>query len=389
MNFPASVFTQNKTRKNPFTHPELVNKKSVSKVILEKDVMLHFPYHTFNSIIDLFREAAIDPDVMSIKITCYRLATHSKIINALTNAVRNGKKVTVIIELRARFDEEANLLWKKKLEEAGVTVFIGVSKMKVHAKICLIKKKIQNKFIHYGFISTGNLNEKTALTYSDHCLLTSNKTIMLEVNKVFNYLENPTDKFDFLKSCKSLMISPTSMRKEILSLINREIKHASEKKKAYIILKLNSLSDEELVNKLYDAAKAGVEVKIIVRGICCMYTENKKFILPMQAISIVDEYLEHSRVMVFYNNGQEKLYISSADYMIRNLNHRIEVACPITDKKIKTELLDLLNIQLKDTVKARILNNEQDNQYIEIKNKKKIRSQVEIYKYLQQKSANS
>jgi polyphosphate kinase len=195
---------------------------------------------------------------------------------------------------------------------------------------------------------------------------------MLEVNKVFNYLENPTDKFDFLKSCKSLMISPTSMRKEILSLINREIKHASEKKKAYIILKLNSLSDEELVNKLYDAAKAGVEVKIIVRGICCMYTENKKFILPMQAISIVDEYLEHSRVMVFYNNGQEKLYISSADYMIRNLNHRIEVACPITDKKIKTELLDLLNIQLKDTVKARILNNDQDNQYIEIKNKKKI-----------------
>jgi polyphosphate kinase len=389
MNFPTSVFTQNKTRKNAITHPELINKKSVSKVIFEKDVMLHFPYHSFNSIIDLMREAAIDPDVMSIKVTCYRLATHSKIINALTNAVRNGKKVTVIIELRARFDEEANLFWKQKLEDAGVTVFIGVPKMKVHAKICLIKKKIQNKFIHYGFISTGNLNERTALTYGDHCLLTSNKSIMLEVNKVFNYLENPTTRFDSLKSCKSLMISPTSMRKEILTLINREIKHATEKKKAYIILKLNSLSDEELVNELYLAAKAGVEVKIIIRGICCMYTENKKFIHPIQAISIVDEYLEHSRVMVFYNNGHEKVFISSADYMIRNLNHRFEIACPILDKTIKLEMLDILNIQLKDNVKARVLNNDQDNQYIGVKVKKKIRSQLEIYKYLQQKSPTS
>ena len=389
MDFPEVVFKQNKIRKKPFTHPQLQNSNSVTKVILEKDVMLNFPYHSFNSVIDLLREAAIDPDVLSIKITCYRLAPRSKIINAITNAVRNGKQVTVVLELRARFDEEANLFWKKELEDAGVNVLIGLPRMKVHAKLCLIKKRINNTTTHYGFISTGNLNEKTALAYGDHCLLTSNRSIMADVNRVFNYLENPVTKLPFLKACKTILASPTGMRKQLLALISRETKHAIQKKKAAITLKLNSLSDEMLIEKLYEAARAGVEIKIIIRGICCMYTENKKFKTSIQSISIVDEYLEHARVFIFHNNGHEKVYISSADWMLRNIDHRIEVACPVLDENIKMELKEILNIQLHDNIKARILDNEQNNQYVNPRNTKKIRSQVEIYNYLEKKRGKS
>jgi polyphosphate kinase len=382
INFPESVFNHKSIRNKPFTHPALIKATSVTDVILKKDILLHFPYHSYNSVIDLMREAAIDPDVISIKVTCYRLASRSKIINALTNAVRNGKSVTVVIELRARFDEEANLVWKKELEEAGVIVLIGVPGMKVHAKICLIKKRINNKTIHYGFISTGNLNERTADTYGDHCLLTSDRTIMADVNKVFKYLEHPKSNISNLLACKKLLVSPVSMRNQLLNLINKEIKFAKQKNKASIILKLNSLSDETLILKLDEAAKAGVEIKLIIRGICCMYTENQLFKIPIQAVSIVDEYLEHARVMVFNNNGNELVYISSADWMIRNIDYRIEVACPINDKILKKQLIDLLNVQLHDNVKARILNNEQNNIYVNPRNMKKIRSQEEIYDYL-------
>jgi polyphosphate kinase len=389
MDFPESVFQQTSLRKQPFTHPLLRSTNSVTKVVLEKDIMLHFPYHSFNSIIDMLREAAIDPDVLSIKITCYRLAPRSKIINAIINAARNGKEVTVVIELRARFDEEANLIWKKELEDAGVHVLLGVPRMKVHAKLCLIKKRIKNTTTHYGFVSTGNLNEKTALAYSDHCLLTANPNIMADVNRIFNYLQNPDIKFSFLKTCKTLMVSPTGMRKYLLDLIQRETRHALQKKKAAITLKLNSISDEMLIEKLYEAAKAGVEIKMIIRGICCMYTENNKFKTAIQSISIVDEYLEHARVMIFHNNGQEKIFISSSDWMVRNIDHRIEAACPILDEKIKVEIKDILNIQLKDNIKARILNNEQNNNYVNPRNTKKIRSQVETYNYLSKKRGKS
>ena len=337
----------------------------------------------------MLREAAIDPDVLSIKITCYRLAPRSKIINAIINAARNGKEVTVVIELRARFDEEANLIWKKELEDAGVHVLLGVPRMKVHAKLCLIKKRIKNTTTHYGFVSTGNLNEKTALAYSDHCLLTANPNIMADVNRIFNYLQNPDLKFSFLKTCKTLMVSPTGMRKQLIDLIQRETRHALQKKKAAITIKLNSISDEMLIEKLYEAAKAGVEIKMIIRGICCMYTENNKFKTAIQSISIVDEYLEHARVMIFYNNGQEKIFISSSDWMVRNIDHRVEAACPILDEKIKEEIKDILNIQLKDNIKARILNNEQNNNYVNPRNTKKIRSQVETYNYLFKKRGKS
>jgi len=385
MNFPDSVFKTKGARKKPFTHPLLKNTKSVTNVVFKNDVLLNFPYHSFDSVIDLLREAAIDPNVVSIKITCYRLASRSKIINALTNAVRNGKQVTAVLELRARFDEEANLEWKEELEEAGVKVLLGVPNQKVHAKLCLIKKRENNITTHYGFVSTGNLNEKTALLYGDHCLLTSDRNIMADVNRIFTYLENPKTRGNILNSCKTLMISPTGMRKQLLGLINREIKYAKHKKYASITLKLNSLSDEQLILKLEEAAKAGVEIKMVIRGIFCMYSENKKFKVPVQAISIVDEYLEHARVMLFNNGGNTKMFISSADWMVRNIDHRIEAACPILEKGMQKEIIDMLNIQLRDNVKARILDNDLSNEYVNPRNKSKIRSQVEIYNYLFQK----
>ncbi len=385
MEFPTEVFQNRTTRKKPFTHPELAKTKSISHVVLKKDILLNMPYQSFDSVIDMLREAAIDPDVISIKITCYRLAPRSKVVNAIINAVRNGKKVTVLIELKARFDEEANLYWKKTLEEAGVKVLIGIPRMKVHAKLCVIKKRIDQKVTHYGFISTGNLNEKTALAYGDHCLLTSNEKIMADANRIFNYLEKPNSKINYLKSCQTLLVSPVNMRRQLIQLINKEISNARQNKKASIILKVNSLSDAELIDKLYEAARVGVELKLIIRSICCMYTENKKFKGDVKCLSIVDEYLEHARVMVFHNNGEEKIYLSSADWMIRNIDHRIEAACPVFDEKIKQEIKDILQIQLSDNIKARIINNDLDNTYVNPRNTKKIRSQVETYQYLYRK----
>jgi polyphosphate kinase len=387
MDFPESVFQTKNTRKKSLIHPQLQNVTSVTKVIMEKDIMLNFPYHSFDSVIDLLREAAISPDVISIKLTCYRLAPRSKVINAITNAVRNGKQVTVVLELRARFDEEANLEWKNELEDAGVKVVIGVPNIKVHAKICLIKQRLHNHTIHYGFISTGNLNEKTATLYGDHCLLTSDRNIMADVNRMFNYLENPKNP-EPLRECTMLIPSPVNMRKQLMQLIDREIKAAEEDKYAAITLKLNSLSDEKLILKLDEAARKGVKIKMVVRGICCMYTENKKFKKRVNAISIVDEYLEHARIMIFHHDGKEKVYISSADWMLRNLDHRVEAACPVLDKQIQQELKDIINIQLNDNVKARILNNELDNQYVNPRNTKKIRSQIETYNYLLKKNYN-
>ena len=385
MDFPG-IFKNKNTRRQPFTHPALQNSVRVTDVITQQDVMLHFPYHTFNALIDLLREAAMDPDVTSIKITAYRLAPNSKIINALINAARNGKQVVVMLELKARFDEEANLEWKEILEEEGVKVLLGVPKLKIHAKLCIIKKRSGNKTIQYGFVSTGNLNERTAKVYGDHCLLTSNRNVMADINRIFKYLENWHSGLQPLRSCKTLLVCPVNMRKELEANIIREIKHAKAKKPASIILKINSLSDTRLINKLYEAALAGVEIKMVVRGIFCAMMQNKKFKHPVKAISIVDEYLEHARVMIFHNDGKEKVYISSADWMVRNLDHRVEAAIPVNDPAIRQELKDIIHIQLRDNVKARILDNELSNNYVPSLGKKKIRSQIETYHYLYQKS---
>ncbi len=380
MDFPNQVFNGESKHRRPFDHPMLLERR-VTDVILERDIMLHFPYHSFNPVIDVLRESAIDPDVTAIKITCYRLAKNSKIINALINAVRNGKQVTIMLELRARFDEEANLEWKERLEDEGVKVLIGIPNVKVHAKICLIRKRVNDRIIHYGFVSTGNLNESNAKVYADHCLLTSNKAIMADVNRLFNYIEHYKTGTHFLKACTTIISSPIFVRRELIKLIRNEIKAAKKGKQGLIVAKMNSFSDEELINELYAAAKEGVEIKLIIRGIYCLLSRQEKFKKPVIAISIIDEYLEHGRIWLFHNGGKEKIFISSADWMVRNLDHRVEASCPILDERLKQEFKEILNIQLQDNVKARWLDNNLSNDYVQTDGKK-IRSQVETFNYL-------
>lgn len=386
MEYP-DVFGSKQTRRHkPFVHPEFAKRQRVTEVILQKDVLMSFPYHSFVSVIDLLRESAMDPDVVSIKMTAYRLAPRSKIINALINAVRNGKEVTIMMELRARFDEEANLEWKERLEDEGVKVLFGVPNMKVHAKVCVIKKRVNKKVIQFGFVGTGNLNEKTAKIYADHLLFTANRNVMADINKMFRFFENPKKVgLESLDACKQLMVCPNGMRKQILALIDAEISAAKEKKTAHIIVKLNSLSDKQLIQKLYEAAAVGVQIEMIIRGIYCAFSEQKKFKQNISAISIVDEYLEHARVFIFHNSGKQRMYISSADWMMRNLDYRIEAAVEIKNKELKRELLDIIQIQLADNVKARLLNNTLSNEYVLAGTNRKVRSQLDIYTYLKRK----
>ncbi len=388
MDFPDvfKAYKKPEERKS-FLHPKFPNDQRVTEVILKEDVLLSFPYHDYRPVVDLLRESAIDPDVKSIQITAYRLASSSKIINALIGAARNGKDVTVMLELRARFDEESNLEWKEILEPEGIKVLTGIPNRKVHAKLCVIKKRVHGKTFQYGFVSTGNFNEKTARIYGDHLLMTSDRGIMADINKVFSALRKPKeDPAETLKHCKSLLVSSPFMREKIFWHIDKEIAEAKAGRKAEMIIKVNSLSDRECIRKLYEAAKVGVEIKLIVRGIYCAVNQ-KDFKKKIRAISIVDEYLEHARVMYFYNRGAEDLYISSADWMTRNLDYRIEAAVKITQKNLKKELKDILEIQLKDNVKARILDKNLRNGYVEKnKNEPEFRSQIETYKYLVSKN---
>ena len=386
MGFP-NVFKKyhRPVERTSFFHPDLENQPRVTDVITQKDVLLSFPYHNFVHMIDLLREAAMDPDVLSIQLTAYRLASNSKIGNALINAVRNGKDVTVMLELRARFDEEHNLDWKERFEMEGVKVLIGIPNKKVHAKLCIIKKRVNGKTIQYGFVSTGNINEKTAKIYGDYCLMTSNRAIMADINKVFNALKRPKqDLAHTLKMGKGLLVCPTDMRNAILHYLDIEIGEAKAGRDAHVIVKVNSLSDKIIIKKLYEAAEAGVKIEMIVRSIYCVVNQ-KSFIQPIRAISIVDEYLEHARVMYFHNSGRHHVYISSADWMTRNLDHRIEAAVRINDKELKNELIDMLKIQLKGNVKARILSNNLQNEYVQ-NDSPKYRSQIETYRYLKSKT---
>lgn len=383
MDFPK-VLPNATPRPSAFRHPALKRTQLVSETILQRDVMLHFPYHSFDPVIDLLREAAMDDDVLSIHITAYRLASNSKVINALVNAARNGKKVIVCLELKARFDEEANLEWKSTLEEEGVLVWVGVPNKKVHAKLCCIRKRQGKKILTYGFISTGNLNEKTAEVYADHCLLTASPMLMAEVQKVFTYLGTWRNGLTPLRGLRHLLVAPTNMRRKILDHIQGEIRLARKGKPAEIIVKLNSLSDGILLDALYKAAKAGVQVHLIVRGIFCQRVQAKGVETQIHAISIVDQYLEHARVLIFGRGGDPLVYISSADWMVRNLDHRVEVATPVYDTKIKQELIDIIRIQLADNQKARILEPGLTNKYV-LASRKKIRSQEQTYVYLRSK----
>jgi polyphosphate kinase len=363
---------------NKYLHPTA----SIINVLKKRDVLLHYPYQSFSSFIDLLREAAIDPKVVSIKITAYRLAKKSNVINALISAVKNGKDVTAVMEIQARFDEEANIQWSNALQEEGVKVIYGVPGLKVHSKMCLIKRKEGGKFVQYACVGTGNFNEQTATLYSDHSLFTSRKEITSEVSKLFDFFENNLH----LHKYQHLVVSPLSMRKKMVAHIDKEIKNAKAGKPAYMILKMNNLVDIDLIKKLYVASKAGVNIKLIIRGICSLIPGIKGMSENIEAVSIVDRYLEHSRIFVFCNGGNELYYFSSADWMTRNLDYRVEVTCPVYDKELQEELRTMLNIQLSGNVKARIIDEFQTNRYKKRDNSKiKIRSQVAFYNYLKEK----
>lgn len=362
----------------PIMHPNLAENKSVIDVVRNKDIMLCYPYHSFNHFIDLLREAAIDPSVKAIKMTLYRVAKYSNVVNALVNARKNGKKVTVLIELQARFDEKANIYWTQKLEEAGATIINGVPGLKVHSKLCLIIRKENNILKNYACIGTGNFNESTAYIYSDHLLLTSNQAITKEVAHVFDFLESNYKHINY----DHLLVAPHYMRNKLYGLINTEIKNAKAGKKAYIYLKMNNLVDRKMIEKLYQASKAEVKINIIVRSICSLVPGIEGLSENIEIISIVDKYLEHSRIFIFANGGNEKYYISSADWMIRNLDKRIEVAVPIYDKDIQQELKTFIEIQLKDNVKARIIDKDQKNKYVDKGLENEIRrAQVDLYNF--------
>ena len=363
----------------PMGHPDLKDAKSLLSVIAKKDVLLAYPFHSFDAIVDILREAAIDPNVKSIKINIYRVASNSKVINALLNAVKNGKKVTAVMELTARFDEEANIHWSNKLQEGGVHVIAGVPGLKVHSKLILISRKQDRKIVNYAHVGTGNFHEKTALIYSDMSLLTANPKITAEVERVFDYIENPYR----AKRFNHLIVSPVNTRRKFIALINKEIKNASAGKEGYILLKLNNLVDKEMIKKLYEASAAGVKIELIVRGVCSLVPGVKGISENITAISIVDRFLEHSRIIVFGNDRDPKYFIASADWMTRNLDHRIEVCTPIYDKNLQKILRDTLQFQLDDNTKSRILDKDQKNKHKETTSTKKVQSQLATYKYFQ------
>lgn len=359
-------------------HPKLKGNKSLFEILKKEDILLTFPYQTFDHVIDFLREAAIDPAVSSIKITLYRVARDSKIINALINALQNGKTVTVVVELQARFDEQANLNIANKLQDEGATLIYGVPGLKVHSKLIYINRKEGNQTVTYAHVGTGNFNESTAKIYSDFSLFTSDIRITSEVEKVFHFFKNNYKAGTY----KHLLVAPFYMRNKLLKLIQNEIKNAKAKKPALIQIKLNSLTDEELIKKLYAASNAGVKIQLIIRGICSLVPGVKGMSENIEAISLVDQFLEHARCMIFHNNGNELVYISSADWMIRNLDFRTEVSCPIFDPSLKQAIKKIFELQWNGSTKVRILNEKLDNPYKQSNDGVKRRAQLEIYKYL-------
>lgn len=366
------------TKVQPLEHRKLPRFESILSTLRHQDIMLHYPYQSFHYIIDLLREASIDPQVRAIKMTLYRVASDSKVVNALINAARNGKAVTVFMELQARFDEEANIYWAEKMQEEGVKLIQGIPGFKVHSKLLLIRRKEGNKNVYYANVGTGNFNEQTARIYADDSLLTSDPDITSDVNSVFHLFESKYNPPKFRK----LIVAPFHMRNFFIRMINNEIKIAKSGKEAWFIVKLNNLVDDKMVKKLYQASEAGVKIKIICRGTCTLVPGVKGQSENIEVISIVDKFLEHSRVFVFNNGGKEKYYISSADWMVRNLDNRIEVACPVEDTSLQQELKTMLLIQLKDNTKARLVNYPVVNEYKERDKVPEIRSQVAIYDYL-------
>jgi len=349
---------------------------SILESISKKDFLQYTPYHTFTYILKFLREAALDPKVRTIKITVYRLASNSQVAASLINAVKNGKQVTVQIELQARFDEQANIEYAEQLQAEGVKLIFGVPGLKVHSKICLIEREEEEVIKRYGFVSTGNFNESTARIYTDYTLFTANDAILKELNKVFDFFETTYK----INKYKHLIVSPHYTKSAFLKLIDNEIANAILGKEAYIKIKMNSFTSYKMIDKLYEASRAGVKIQLIVRGICCLVPGIKGMSENIEAISVIDKFLEHTRVFAFANAGNPKVYISSADWMTRNLDNRVEVGCPIYDEDIKNEIMETFEICWQDNVKARLFNEKQDNQYRKTV-KPEVRSQFATYEY--------
>mgnify|MGYP001470000814 FL=1 len=350
--------------------------KSVFKAIDQRDFLLYTPYHSFSFVIKFLREAALDPEVTIIKITIYRLSKLSNVASSLINAAKNGKKVLVQIELQARFDETNNIIYAEQMQAAGVELIFGIPGLKVHSKICIIEKKTDGNKRRYGFISTGNFNEDTAKFYTDYTLFTSDERILKEVNKVFNFLQVHYKR----KNYKHLIVSPHHTHNALVKMINKEIENHKSGLSSGIRLKLNAITNFSIIDKLYQASSEGVKIQMIVRGICCLIPGIKGMSENIEVISIVDKFLEHPRVYQFDNGGSPKIYISSADFMTRNIENRVEVAVPIYDVRLQRQIKDVFDIIWNDNIKARRLNGPNQNAFVK-NNLKANRSQFEIYEY--------
>ena len=363
----------------PIRIPRLDEPGSIFDAIRERDVFLYYPYHPFAYVVDLLKTAALDPDVTDIKICLYRVAKNSRIIDALVNAVDNGKRVLAVVELAARFDEAANIDWAQRLTENGIQVIFGIPGLKVHSKLVLIERKEGNARRFYSHIGTGNFNEKTARIYTDFTLMTYDQNVGKDVFNVFDFLQYTYKRPDY----RLLLVSPHSSRPGLVQLIDQEIANAQAGYRASMTLKCNNLVDKDIVTKLYEASESGVEIRLIIRGMCSLLPGVKGISENIQAISIVDRFLEHPRAYVFYNRGNPRYLIGSADLMTRNLDYRVEVLCPIFDERAQRMIQDILDQQWHDNVKARVLDQNQVNQYVESRKRvAHIRSQESIHRYL-------
>jgi len=366
---------------DPVKHKAIVKGQTYLKSIGEGDILFHFPYHSFFHIIDLLREASIDPKVTEIKTTGYRMARNSNVINALINAARNGKKVVVVLELRARFNEQENIQYGNLLNKENVKVILGVPGLKVHSKLCLITRKEDKQLKRYACVGTGNFNEDTSRVFSDQMLCTADPNITREVNRVFDFFERNYSIGRF----KHLLVSPFNMRNRIIKMIKQEITNAKAGIEARIFLKCNNMVDAEIINKIYEAARSGVDIRLNIRGMFSVYPASAEENFSIPSIGMIDRYLEHSRIYYFYNGGDEKVYISSSDLMSRNLDRRVEVAVPIYDKEIRDELIDFFNLQWQDNTAARVLDNELNNFIKNQDQQPKVKSQLAFYDYLRER----
>jgi len=364
----------------PIPIPALANqKKPIASMIAKKDYMLSVPYQPFEHYLRFLREASTDPAVLEIKATQYRVSDHSVVVNSLIDAAENGKKVTVFVELKARFDEEANLKWAYQMTKAGIRIIYSIPKLKVHAKIALIIRKKGAKYGDQAYLATGNFNEKTARLYCDHGIFTSNPEVVSEVKMLYRHLEDQQFRPEF----KHIMVPGFNMIPNFIELIEREIAHVKRGKKGYILIKMNGLQDQEMVDTLYRASEAGVKIDLIIRGVCTLKS-NQSYSKNIKVIRIVDRYLEHARVFVFLNNGDQRVYLGSADWMKRNLRSRVECVFPIYDPGLKKELLKILQIQLSDNVKACVIDENLKNQRIQ-SDEPSVRAQMAIYEYFKKK----